>query len=86
MLRRAFLQNALAATLAPAGKLLPPPSGYIEQNLLPKTNLARDFDFVFFTDAHLQSELSAAAGCAKCFGQINEARPDFCIAGGRSGI
>jgi 3',5'-cyclic-AMP phosphodiesterase len=83
MLRRAFMQNALALTVAaPFHKILASPSGYLEQKLLPKTNPARDFDFVFFTDTHLQPELSAAAGCAKCFNQINEANPEFCIAGG----
>jgi Icc protein len=82
MLRRAFLQNALALTLAPSAKILASSSGYLDQNLLPKTNPARDFDFVFFTDTHLQPELSAASGCAKCFNQINEAKPEFCIAGG----
>jgi Icc protein len=41
-----------------------------------------DFDFVFFTDCHLEPELSGAAGCARCFIQINEAKPEFCIAGG----
>jgi hypothetical protein len=58
------------------------PSIYGEQDLLPKANPAHDFDFVFFTDTHLQPELGAAAGCAKCFNQINEANPEFCIAGG----
>ncbi|WP_263356085.1 metallophosphoesterase family protein [Acidicapsa ligni] len=82
MLRRAFLQNSLALTLAPAGKILAAPAGYLDQKLLPKANPERDFDFVFFTDAHMQPELGAAAACAKCFNQINESRPDFCIAGG----
>jgi hypothetical protein len=62
--------------------MLAAPSIYPEQNLLPKTNPGRDFDFVFFTDTHLQPELGAGAGCAKCFNQINEAKSEFCIAGG----
>jgi Icc protein len=83
MLRRTFLQNGLALALAPAAKKLPAmSSAYSGQTLLPKTDPARDFDFVYFTDTHLQPELAAAAGCAKCFNQINEAKPEFCIAGG----
>jgi 3',5'-cyclic AMP phosphodiesterase CpdA len=40
------------------------------------------FDFVFFTDTHLQPELMAAEGCAKCFAKIAALRPDFAISGG----
>jgi 3',5'-cyclic-AMP phosphodiesterase len=80
MLRRNFLQSALVLSLMPAGRLIGAP--YEQQNLQPKTNPARDFDFVYFTDTHLQPELGAAKGCAKCFHQINEAHPEFCIAGG----
>src|ERR1700709_1169811 len=47
-----------------------------------KRILYETFDFVFFTDTHLQPELSAVAGCAKCFNQINESKPEFCISGG----
>ncbi len=66
----------------PGTRILATPLMYGEQDLLPKQNSARDFDFVFFTDTHLQPELAAEAGCAKCFNQINEAKPEFCIAGG----
>lgn len=83
MLRRTFLQNGLALALAPAvQKLQVTPAPFSGQILLPRTDPARDFDFVFFTDTHLEPELSAAAGCAKCFNQINEASPEFCISGG----
>lgn len=82
MLRRAFLQNTLALSLAPSARLLAAPAVYRDQVLQPKTDPNRDFDFVFFTDAHLQPELGAQAGTAKCFHQINEAKPEFCIAGG----
>ena len=80
MLRRTFLQNGLALALAPAAKVPAIPSAYSGQTLLPKTNPTRDFDFVYFTDTHLEPELSAAAGCAKCFNQMNEGLPEFCIA------
>ena len=82
ILRRSFLRSALtAAAFTSAGvPALPTPLG--EQTLRPKQNPAQDFDFVFFTDTHLEPELGAVAGCAKCFNQINEARPEFCISGG----
>jgi hypothetical protein len=82
MLRRAFLQNALALTMVPHTRIFAAPASYLDQKFIPKTNAAQDFDFVFFTDTHLQPELSAAVGCSKCFNQINEASPEFCIAGG----
>lgn len=82
MLRRVFLQNGLAVA-ALSGKRLPAMSAAVgEQILLPKQDPGQDFDFVFFTDTHLEPELSAAAGCAKCFNQINKAAPEFCISGG----
>ncbi len=43
---------------------------------------AGSFDFVFFTDTHLQPELRAAEGCAQCFRKISALRPDFAISGG----
>ena len=82
MLRRNFLQQAFAlAATSKADGLFPRP-GRLEEQRLPKSDRTHDFDFVFFTDAHLEPELGAAAGCAKCFNQINEAHPEFCIAGG----
>lgn len=47
----------------------------------PKSSPA-DFDFVFFTDCHLEPELAGVEGCVKCFTQINSEKADFCIAGG----
>ncbi|MDQ2832327.1 MAG: metallophosphoesterase [Acidobacteriota bacterium] len=82
MHRRAFLQNTIALSLAPSAKLLASPPGCGDQTVRPKTNPLEDFDFVFFTDAHLQPELGAAAACSKCFAQMNAAKPEFCIAGG----
>jgi 3',5'-cyclic AMP phosphodiesterase CpdA len=40
------------------------------------------FDFVHFTDTHLQPELGAVDGVAQCFEQINRVKPAFTIAGG----
>lgn len=40
------------------------------------------FRFVHFTDVHIQPELRADQGARRAFAAINEAKPDFCIAGG----
>jgi 3',5'-cyclic-AMP phosphodiesterase len=40
------------------------------------------FDFIFFTDTHIQPELNAAAGCAQCFRKIRSIPVDFAIQGG----
>ena len=41
-----------------------------------------DFDFSFFTDTHLQPELSANAGCAMAFSRMPSHKVDFAIQGG----
>lgn len=41
-----------------------------------------DFDFVHFTDPHIQPTLGAAEGCRDCFRKIQSLRPDFVVAGG----
>jgi len=40
------------------------------------------FDFVFFTDTHIEPELDAAHGCDMCFRKIASLRPEFAINGG----
>jgi Icc protein len=40
------------------------------------------FDFVFFTDTHIQPELDAAHGCNMCFSKIAALKPEFAIMGG----
>ena len=40
------------------------------------------FDFVFFTDTHIEPELDAAHGCAMCFDKIASLKPEFAIMGG----
>lgn len=40
------------------------------------------FDFVFFTDTHIQPELDAAHGCDMCFRKIASLKPEFAINGG----
>jgi len=43
---------------------------------------AQDFDFVFFTDTHLQPELNASQGCDMAFKKMRGLRADFAIQGG----
>jgi 3',5'-cyclic-AMP phosphodiesterase len=45
-------------------------------------NAAGSFDFIFFTDTHIEPELSAATGCAMCFKKIHSLNADFAIQGG----
>ncbi len=40
------------------------------------------FDFVFFTDTHIQPELDAAHGCNMCFSKIAALKPEFAMMGG----
>jgi 3',5'-cyclic-AMP phosphodiesterase len=40
------------------------------------------FDFVFFTDTHIEPELNAAHGCDMCFRKIAGMKPEFAIMGG----
>src|SRR5262245_19059503 len=65
--RRQFVQAAAVTAMA-SGRLSGGPSG--------------SFRFVHFTDAHIQKELRADEGVAKCFAQIARRKPDFCLAGG----
>jgi 3',5'-cyclic-AMP phosphodiesterase len=77
--RRQFLASAAAAgatligsngTAQPAGKTAARPA-------------AQDFDFLFFTDTHLQPELNAAKGCAMAFRSMRKfPHADFAIQGG----
>jgi Icc protein len=84
MLRRLFLKSALS--LPASSLLLGTGSLGVAQALpapaIPPKSHPDDFDFVFFTDCHLEPELSAVAGTARCFAQINSAKAAFCIAGG----
>ena len=79
--RRKFLK-----TLAAAGAVSVSASAFVAS---PWLNLAAadpkppgSFDFVFFTDTHIQPELDAAHGCAMAFAKIGAAKPDFAICGG----
>ena len=43
---------------------------------------SQDFNFLFFTDTHIQPELDAAHGCGMAFQKIAAMKPDFAIHGG----
>jgi 3',5'-cyclic-AMP phosphodiesterase len=43
---------------------------------------ANSFDFVFFTDTHIEPELNAAGGCAMALRKIRSLNPAFAIQGG----
>ena len=75
--RRKFLKTLTAAG---AAAVLP---------AAPWLNLAAadpkavgSFDFVFFTDTHIQPELDATHGCAMAFAKISAGKADFAICGG----
>jgi hypothetical protein len=72
--RRAFLKTAAAAGVAAS---LAPASLSWAADSAPGS-----FDFVFFTDTHIQPELDAAHGCDLCFRKIANLKPDFAIMGG----
>jgi len=84
MFRRSFLKSALLLPAASAllGTPVPSLAQALPTSSAPQQSGPGDFDFVFFTDCHLEPELSGVAGCVKCFAQINSAKPEFCISGG----
>ena len=68
MNRRQFLQIGTAAAAASS----------IPVSAAPNSR----FRLVHFTDTHIEKELKADKGVAKCFSQIAKLKPDFCLAGG----
>jgi Icc protein len=70
--RRKFLK-----TLAAAGAAMALPPFAASAQPAPGS-----FDFVFFTDTHIQPELDAAHGCDMCFRKIASTNPEFAIMGG----
>jgi 3',5'-cyclic-AMP phosphodiesterase len=70
--RRKFLKSLAAAGAAMALPRL------AASNQAPPGS----FDFVFFTDTHIQPELDAAHGCDMCFRKIASTNPEFAIMGG----
>src|SRR5580693_2595803 len=76
--RRKFLKT-LAATGAAAAF---PGTSWLNLAAATDPNRAGSFDFVFFTDTHIQPELDAAHGCTMAFAKIAAGKPDFAICGG----
>ena len=71
--RRNFLK-----TMAAAGATVALPSFVSAAGPPPPGS----FDFVFFTDTHIQPELDAAHGCDMCFRKIARLNPEFAMMGG----
>jgi Icc protein len=75
--RRNFLR-----TLAAAGATAALPTLRAGEPRADKPPQPGSFDFVFFTDTHIQPELDAAHGCDMCFRKIASTKSDFAIMGG----
>jgi 3',5'-cyclic-AMP phosphodiesterase len=83
--RRKFLQSLAAAGAAAAFPGIPLLNNREVNSVTAaasKPEPAASFDFVFFTDTHIQPELDAAHGCQMAFAKIAAAQPDFAICGG----
>ncbi len=76
--RRKFLKTGAAAGVAAAF------GGSAATLLAPSSADAApgSFDFVFFTDTHIEPELDAPHGCDMCFRKIAALKPEFAIMGG----
>ena len=72
--RRRFLSLATVA-----GAALPFANSHLADATPAGTE---DFEFVFFTDTHLQPELDAAKGCDMAFKKMRGLKADFAIQGG----
>ncbi|HEY6388836.1 MAG TPA: metallophosphoesterase [Candidatus Acidoferrum sp.] len=73
--RRKFLKAAAVTGAAAFGSVAAFDS-------LGDTNTPGSFDFVFFTDTHIEPELEAPHGCDLCFKKIAALKPEFAIMGG----
>jgi 3',5'-cyclic-AMP phosphodiesterase len=77
--RRKFLKSlatAGAAAILPGGRFLD--CGAAES----QAQSPGSFDFIFFTDTHIQPELDAAHGCSMAFAKIAKSNADFAVCGG----
>jgi len=85
--RRDFLKGIASAGFALGlSTTLPGTLRGLASNALPSARNSDtqpgSFDFVFFTDTHIQPELAAAKGCDMCFRKIASLKPEFAIHGG----
>jgi 3',5'-cyclic-AMP phosphodiesterase len=72
--RRNFLKSGALTTAA---------ATFSPKTVWPaSTSSPAHFDFVFFTDTHIQPELDATHGCDMCFRKIDTVNADFAIMGG----
>jgi Icc protein len=74
--RRSFLKATVAAGAAAAI------AGTSTLDWAAAGRVPGSFDFVFFTDTHLEPELDAPRGCDMCFRKIAGIKSDFAIMGG----
>ncbi len=74
--RRSFLKTAAVTGAAAAF------GGATVFDLVADTKSPGSFDFVFFTDTHIEPELDAPHGCDMCFKKIAALKPEFAIMGG----
>jgi Icc protein len=80
--RRKFLKILAAAGTAAALPGIPFLNPAIANATPAKPQPPASFDFVFFTDTHIQPELDAAHGCEMAFAKIAASKPEFAICGG----
>ena len=80
--RRKFLKTLAAAGTAAALPGISFLNPAIANATPAKPQPPASFDFVFFTDTHIQPELDAAHGCRMAFAKIAAAKPEFAICGG----
>lgn len=82
--RRKFLKTLAAASAAAAFPSVPHLNTRVANTVAAaaKPQSPASFDFVFFTDTHIQPELDAAHGCQMAFAKIAAAKPEFAICGG----
>lgn len=74
--RRNFLKTTVAAGAAAAL------AGTTTLDWAAEASAPGVFDFVFFTDTHIEPELDAPHGCEMCFQKVEGLRPEFAIMGG----
>jgi 3',5'-cyclic-AMP phosphodiesterase len=74
--RRNFLKTAAATGAAAVF------AGTAAFDLAAETSSPGSFDFVFFTDTHIEPELDAARGCDLCYKKIAALKPEFAVMGG----
>ncbi|MGB9465689.1 MAG: metallophosphoesterase [Candidatus Acidiferrum sp.] len=74
--RRSFLKTAAVTGAAAAF------GGATVFDLVADTKSPGSFDFVFFTDTHIEPELDAPHGCDMCLKKIAALKPEFAIMGG----